>query len=167
MKKVAINGFGRIGRKVLYNYLTDPPEKIEIVAVNDPNPTEELAYLMKYDSVHGRAPFPVEAGPDHIRFGPKDVRVLHERDPTRLPWKDLGVDMVLECTGGHFTERAGAAKHLDAGGASRRHQRTLARRRPYGRARGGQRGYLRPPQSTPSSRTRPARPMRSRRRRRS
>ncbi|NMA10271.1 MAG: type I glyceraldehyde-3-phosphate dehydrogenase, partial [Methanomicrobiales archaeon] len=114
MKKVAINGFGRIGRKVLYNYLTDPPEKIEIVAVNDPNPTEELAYLMKYDSVHGRAPFPVEAGPDHIRFGPKEVRVLHERDPTRLPWKDLGVDMVLECTG-HFTERAGAAKHLDAG----------------------------------------------------
>lgn len=114
MKKVAINGFGRIGRKVLYNYLTDPPEKIEIVAVNDPNPTEELAYLMQYDSVHGRAPFPVEAGADRLRFGPKEVRVLHERDPTRLPWKDLGVEMVLECTG-HFTERAGAAKHLDAG----------------------------------------------------
>lgn len=114
MKKVAINGFGRIGRKVLYNYLTDTPEKIEIVAVNDPNPTEELAYLMKYDSVHGRAPFPVEAGADYIRFGSKEVRVLHERDPARLPWKDLGVDIVLECTG-RFTERAGSAKHLDAG----------------------------------------------------
>lgn len=114
MKKVAINGFGRIGRKVLYNYLTDTPENIEIVAVNDPNPTEELAYLMKYDSVHGQAPFPVEAGRDRLRFGPNEVRVLHERDPTRLPWKDLGVDTVLECTG-HFTERAASAKHLDAG----------------------------------------------------
>ncbi len=114
MKKVAINGFGRIGRKVLYNYLTDTPEKIEIVAVNDPNPTEELAYLMKYDSVHGRAPFPVEAGADRLRFGSHEVRVLHERDPARLPWKDLGVEMVLECTG-RFTERARSAKHLEAG----------------------------------------------------
>jgi glyceraldehyde 3-phosphate dehydrogenase/glyceraldehyde-3-phosphate dehydrogenase (NAD(P)) len=82
--------------------------------VNDPNPTEELAYLMKYDSVHGRAPFPVEAGADRLRFGSHEVRVLHERDPTRLPWKDLGVNMVLECTG-RFTERAAAAKHLEAG----------------------------------------------------
>ena len=114
MKKVAINGFGRIGRKVLYNYLTDTPENIEIIAVNDPNPTEELAYLMRYDSVHGRAPFPVEAGADRLRFGQKEVRVLHDRDPARLPWKDLGVDMVLECTG-RFTERAGSAKHLEAG----------------------------------------------------
>ena len=116
MKKVAINGFGRIGRKVLYNYLTDTPENIEIVAVNDPNPTEELAYLLKYDSVHGRAPFPVEAGPDRLGFGSKEVQVLHERDPARLPWNDLGVDMVLECTG-RFTERAASAKHLDAGAA--------------------------------------------------
>ncbi len=114
MKRVVINGFGRIGRKALYNYLTDPPGNIEVVAVNDPNPTEELAYLMKYDSVHGRAPFPVEAGVEHIRFGSKEVQVTHERDPARLPWKDLGVDIVLECTG-HFTERAGSAKHIDAG----------------------------------------------------
>ncbi len=114
MKKVAINGFGRIGRQILRSYLIETPEQIEIVAVNDPNPTEELAYLMKYDSVHGRAPFPVEAGADRLRFGPHEVRVLHERDPTRLPWKDLGVDMVLECTG-RFTERAAAAKHLEAG----------------------------------------------------
>jgi glyceraldehyde 3-phosphate dehydrogenase/glyceraldehyde-3-phosphate dehydrogenase (NAD(P)) len=114
MKKVAINGFGRIGRQVLRSYLIETLENIEIVAVNDPNPTEELAYLMKYDSVHGRAPFPVEAGEDRLRFGSHEVRVLHERDPARLPWKDLGVDMVLECTG-RFTERAGAAKHLEAG----------------------------------------------------
>jgi len=114
MKKVAINGFGRIGRQILRSYLIETPEQIEIVAVNDPNPTEELAYLMKYDSVHGRAPFPVEAGADRLRFGSHEVRVLHERDPTRLPWKDLGVDMVLECTG-RFTERAAAAKHLEAG----------------------------------------------------
>jgi glyceraldehyde-3-phosphate dehydrogenase type I len=114
MKMVAINGFGRIGRQILRSYLIETPEKIEIVAVNDPNPTEELAYLMKYDSVHGRAPFPVEAGADRLRFGSHEVRVLHERDPTRLPWKDLGVDMVLECTG-RFTERAAAAKHLEAG----------------------------------------------------
>lgn len=114
MKRVAINGFGRIGRKTLYNYLTDTPENIEIVAVNDPNPTEELAYLMKYDSVHGRPPFPVEADSDRIRFGSKEVQVLHDRDPKRLPWNDLDVDIVLECTG-HFTERAGSAKHVDAG----------------------------------------------------
>ncbi|WP_292518053.1 type I glyceraldehyde-3-phosphate dehydrogenase [Methanoculleus sp.] len=114
MKKVAINGFGRIGRKVLHNYLLNPPENIEIVAVNDPNPTDQLAYLMKYDSVHGRAPFPVEASGDLLRVGSKEVQVLHERDPAQLPWKDLGVDMVLECTG-RFTERAASAKHLDAG----------------------------------------------------
>jgi len=114
MKKVAINGFGRIGRKILSNYITDPPDNIAIVAVNDPNPTEELAYLMKYDSVHGRAPFPIEAGSDRLKLGSKEVRVLHDRDPARLPWGDLGVDLVLECTG-HFTERAGSAKHIDAG----------------------------------------------------
>jgi len=114
MKKVAINGFGRIGRQILRSYLIETPGNIEIVAVNDPNPTEELAYLMKYDSVHGRAPFPVESGDERLRFGSKEVRALHERDPARLPWKDLGVDMVLECTG-RFTERAASAKHLDAG----------------------------------------------------
>ena len=68
MKKVAINGFGRIGRKILSNYITDPPDNIAIVAVNDPNPTEELAYLMKYDSVHGRAPFSIEAGSDRLKL---------------------------------------------------------------------------------------------------
>lgn len=114
MKKVAINGFGRIGRKVLSNYITDPPDNIAIVAVNDPNPTEELAYLMKYDSVHGRAPFSIEAGSERLKLGSKEVQVLHDRDPARLPWGDLGVDLVLECTG-HFTERAGSAKHIDAG----------------------------------------------------
>ncbi|MCM2465979.1 type I glyceraldehyde-3-phosphate dehydrogenase [Methanoculleus oceani] len=114
MKKVAINGFGRIGRMALFNYLTDPPGNIEIVAVNDPKTPEVLAYLTKYDSVHGRAPFPVEAGPDHLRFGSREVAVLGERNPAALPWNDLGVDLVLECTG-RFTDRNDAAKHLEAG----------------------------------------------------
>ncbi|MDN7013110.1 type I glyceraldehyde-3-phosphate dehydrogenase [Methanoculleus sp. FWC-SCC3] len=114
MKMVAINGFGRIGRQILRSYLTVPPEKIEIVAINDPNPLDDLAYLMKYDSVYGRAPFPVESGKDRLRLGSNEVRALHERDPASLPWGDLGVEMVLECTG-RFTERAASAKHLDAG----------------------------------------------------
>ncbi|WP_292406979.1 MULTISPECIES: type I glyceraldehyde-3-phosphate dehydrogenase [unclassified Methanoculleus] len=114
MKKVAINGFGRIGRQVLRNYLTDPPGNIEIVAINDLITTDQFVYLTKYDSVYGRAPFPIEPGADHIRFGSKEIRVLHEKEPARLPWKDLGVEIVLECTG-RFTRREGAAKHLDAG----------------------------------------------------
>ncbi|MFA7198084.1 MAG: type I glyceraldehyde-3-phosphate dehydrogenase [Methanoculleus sp.] len=114
MKKVAINGFGRIGRQILRSYLIETPKSIEIVAINDLNSTDELAYLMQYDSVHGRAPFPVEAAPDLLRAGSKEVRVLHEKDPASLPWKDLGVDIVLECTG-RFTERAASAKHLEAG----------------------------------------------------
>jgi glyceraldehyde-3-phosphate dehydrogenase type I len=114
MKKVAINGFGRIGRMILSNYLTDPPDNIEIVAVNDPKPADELAYLLKYDSVHGRAPFSVEAGPDSLRLGSREVTVLGERNPAALPWKELGVDLVLECTG-RFTDRNDAAKHLEAG----------------------------------------------------
>ncbi|MDK2890592.1 MAG: hypothetical protein PWR21_1224 [Methanoculleus sp.] len=114
MKKVAINGFGRIGRMALSNYLIDPPGNIEIVAVNDPKPPDVLAYLVKYDSVHGRAPFPVEAGSDHLRLGSRKVTVLGERDPAALPWNNLGVDLVLECTG-RFTDRNDAAKHLDAG----------------------------------------------------
>ncbi len=114
MKKVAINGFGRIGRMVLSGYLTDPPGNIEIVAVNDPKPPETLAYLLKYDSVHGRAPFPVEAGQGSLRLGEREVAVLGDRNPATLPWSDLGVDLVLECTG-RFTDRNDAAQHLEAG----------------------------------------------------
>ena len=114
MKKVAINGLGRVGRMILYNYLTNPPGNIEIVAANDLTPVDELAYLMKYDSVHGKAPFPVAAGSDHLQIASQKVTVLGEKDPAALPWNDLGVDLVLECTG-RFTDRNDAAHHLDAG----------------------------------------------------
>lgn len=114
MKNVAINGLGRVGRMILYNYLTNPPGNIEIVAANDLTPVDELAYLMKYDSVHGKAPFPVAAGSDHLQIASQKVTVLGEKNPAALPWNDLGVDLVLECTG-RFTDRDDAAHHLDAG----------------------------------------------------
>jgi len=99
---------------ILYNYLTNPPGNIEIVAANDLTPVDELAYLMKYDSVHGKAPFPVAAGSDHLQIASQKVTVLGEKNPAALPWNDLGVDLVLECTG-RFTDRDDAAHHLDAG----------------------------------------------------
>ncbi len=114
MKNVAINGLGRVGRMTLYNYLTNPPGNIAIVAANDLTPVDELAYLMKYDSVHGKAPFPVAAGSDHLQIASQKVTVLGEKNPAALPWNDLGVDLVLECTG-RFTDRNDAAHHLDAG----------------------------------------------------
>jgi glyceraldehyde-3-phosphate dehydrogenase type I len=114
MKKVAINGLGRIGRMVLRHFMDAAPKDVEIAAVNDLVPPENLAYLLKYDSVHGRAPFAVEAEGDVIHLGGLDLKVYAEKDPAQLPWKDLGVDVVIECTG-FFTKRALAAKHLEAG----------------------------------------------------
>ncbi|MCD6358815.1 MAG: type I glyceraldehyde-3-phosphate dehydrogenase, partial [Dehalococcoidia bacterium] len=114
MKKVAINGLGRIGRLILRYYLSNPPDNIEIVAVNDLIPLDELAYLIRYDSVHGRASFPVESGADYLQLGTQRLTVLSERDPAKLPWEALGVDVVLECTG-LFRRREDAAKHLEAG----------------------------------------------------
>ncbi len=114
MKKVAINGLGRIGRLVLRHYLSNPPENLQIVAANDLTPTDELAYLLRYDSVHGRASFPIECGQDYLELGSQKVAVFNEKDPVNLPWKALGVDVVLECTG-LFRRREDAAKHLAAG----------------------------------------------------
>lgn len=114
MKRVAINGLGRIGRMVLRHFMDAAPEDVEISAVNDLVPPENLAYLIKYDSVHGRAPFAVEAKGDVIHLGGFDLKVFAEKDPAQLPWKDLGVDAVIECTG-FFTKRELAAKHLEAG----------------------------------------------------
>jgi len=114
MKKVAINGLGRIGRLVLRHYLSDPPDNVEIVAANDLTPIDDLAYLLRYDSVHGNASFPIEAGSDYLQLGPKKVNILNEKGPENLPWKSLGVDIVLECTG-LFRRREGAAKHMEAG----------------------------------------------------
>ena len=114
MKRIAINGLGRIGRLVLRQYVMNPPKLVTLVAVNSPAPVEELAYLIKYDSVHGRAPFEVRTGPDFLDVGPHRITVLHEKDPENLPWRALGVDVVLECSG-LFRTRDDAAKHLIAG----------------------------------------------------
>jgi glyceraldehyde-3-phosphate dehydrogenase type I len=94
--------------------LLDPPDNIEIVAANDLVPIEDLAYLIRYDSVHGVAPFRIEAGKDYLEFGAVKLTISNEKNPANLPWKALGVDIVLECTG-LFRNRNDAAKHLEAG----------------------------------------------------
>ena len=104
MKRVAINGIGRIGRLVLRRYLEVKPDDIEIVAINKPSTTEEMAYFIKYDSIQGRARFSVEYDETSLILDGKKFPLLGERDPLKLPWKDLGVDIVLECTGA-FTKK--------------------------------------------------------------
>jgi glyceraldehyde-3-phosphate dehydrogenase type I len=113
-KRLAINGLGRIGRMVLRHYMDARPKEVELVAANDLVPTNDLAYLVKYDSVHGRATFPVEADEHAIRMGDISLEVYAEKDPVQLPWKRLGVDVVIESTG-FFTNRDMAAKHIKAG----------------------------------------------------
>jgi glyceraldehyde 3-phosphate dehydrogenase len=111
--RVAINGFGRIGRNVM-RAAVKMNAGIEFVAVNDLTDNKTLAHLLKHDSVHGRFDGTVEPGADGIVVNGKAVKVLAEKDPSRLPWKDLGVDLVLESTG-RFTDRDAAAQHLAAG----------------------------------------------------
>jgi len=111
--KVAINGFGRIGR-LLFRAAIERNANIDFVAVNDITDPKTLAHLLKYDSVHGRAPFPVEAEKDGIVVKGKKIRTLMERDPSKLPWKDLDVYLAVESTG-LFTDREKAAMHLTAG----------------------------------------------------
>ncbi len=114
MKRIAINGLGRIGRLVLRHYMDMQPDSFEIVAANDLVPTEDIAYLIRYDSVHGKASYPIGHGDDYVQLGEKKIRIFSEKDPANLPWKDLGIDVVIESTG-RFTKRELAAKHLDAG----------------------------------------------------
>jgi glyceraldehyde-3-phosphate dehydrogenase type I len=114
MKRVAINGLGRIGRMVLRHYMEIRPKDVELVAANDLVPPDDLAYLLKYDSVHGRAPFPISANGDAINMGDVNLKIYAEKDPAQLPWKKLGVDVVIESTG-LFTKRELAAKHIEAG----------------------------------------------------
>lgn len=111
MVKVAINGLGRIGRLVLKSGLD---VGVNFVAINDLTDPKTLAYLIKYDSVYGRYDKEVEAGKDFIKIGNKKITILSERDPENLPWKKLGVDVVVESTG-FFTDKEGASKHLKAG----------------------------------------------------
>jgi len=113
MIKLAINGFGRIGRLV-FRAAMQHPEEIEVVAVNDLTDAKMLAHLLKYDSVHGRFNGTVEALENGIMVNNKFVRVTAERDPLHLPWKELEVDVVVESTG-RFTNREDAEKHLTAG----------------------------------------------------
>jgi glyceraldehyde-3-phosphate dehydrogenase type I len=114
MKRIAINGLGRIGRMVLRHYMEVRPKEVELIAANDLVPTDDLAYLISYDSVHGRATFPVEATEHAVKMGDITLNIYAERDPAQLPWKKLGIDAVIESTG-HFTKRELAAKHLEAG----------------------------------------------------
>jgi glyceraldehyde-3-phosphate dehydrogenase type I len=114
MRRVAINGLGRIGRMVLRLYMDTKPKDIEIVTANDLVSPDDLAYLIKYDSVHGRASFPVTAEGDKIHMGNAILKIYAEKDPSKLPWRELGIDTVIESTG-FFTKRELAAKHLEAG----------------------------------------------------
>jgi glyceraldehyde 3-phosphate dehydrogenase len=112
--KVGINGFGRIGRNVVRAAQAMGAKELDFVAVNDLTDTRTLAHLLKYDSVHGRFPGEVSSEADTVSVNGDSIRVLSEKDPAKLPWKDLGVDVVLESTG-RFTDREQAALHMKGG----------------------------------------------------
>ena len=113
MKKVAINGLGRIGKMVLWNYVTTEQNDIEIVMANGGSGTpDDLAYMLKFDSTHGRFPAVVEADEENLIINGKKIKIISERDPAKLPFEDI--DIVLECTG-KFTKRPDAQKMIDAG----------------------------------------------------
>ena len=112
--RIAINGFGRIGRCVTRVLYESKNKDLELVAINDLTDPKTLAHLLAYDSVHRRFGTPVEASSDGIVVGGKKIPIFAKKDPSELPWKDLGVDVVLECTG-HFRDKAGGEKHIAAG----------------------------------------------------
>ena len=112
--RVAINGFGRIGRLVLRAALESGRDDIEFVAINDLAPAEQNAYLLQYDSVHGKLSMDVKLDGDVIHVGNQKIKCVAEKDPTKLPWREMGVDIVMECTG-LFTAADKARVHIDAG----------------------------------------------------
>lgn len=112
--KVAINGFGRIGRLVLRGIIESGRTDIEVVGINDLGSVEMNAHLLKYDTVHGRFPRDIKVSGETMDVGTGPIKVTAEKDPAKLPWGDLGVDVAMECTG-LFTDKASAGKHLDAG----------------------------------------------------
>ena len=113
--KIAINGYGRIGRNILRAlYESQRTDEIQILAINDLGDAESNAPLTRYDSAHGPFPVDVEVDQDGLIVGGDRIRVFAERDPTQLPWRQLGVDLVLECTG-LFASKEKASAHLDAG----------------------------------------------------
>src|SRR3954454_11718548 len=111
--RVGINGFGRIGRLV-FRVLAERPQEFEVAAINDLSDAKHLALLLKYDSVHGLFRGTVAAGEKSLIVNGKEIQITQEKDPANLPWKALKVQVALESTG-HFTNRAGLQKHLDAG----------------------------------------------------
>jgi len=112
--RLAINGFGRIGRLVLRALIESERNDLEIVGINDLGPVDTNAHLLRYDTVHGRYAGTIATRPDGMDVGRGWIRVTAERDPAKLPWADLGVDIALECTG-LFTDKAKASAHLAAG----------------------------------------------------
>lgn len=112
MVSFGVNGFGRIGQGVVRANLHE--KKVDIVAVNDLRPADRNVHFLKYDSVHGRLPFDIEAKGDTMHVGHLDLKFVANQDPKLIPWKDLNVDVVMECTG-RFTDREGASQHLEAG----------------------------------------------------
>ena len=114
MKKVAINGMGRTGRQLLRSVFAGNAPSVDVVAINDVAAPDDIAYLIKYDSVHGRLGAPVRLDGNRLYIGDRSVLLLRESKPRSLPWRELGVEIVIEGTG-QFTDRAGAAAHLDAG----------------------------------------------------
>ncbi|HEY7748014.1 MAG TPA: type I glyceraldehyde-3-phosphate dehydrogenase [Aestuariivirgaceae bacterium] len=112
--RVAINGFGRIGRNTLRAVVESGRKDIEVVAVNDLGPVETNAHLLRYDSVHGRFPHEVKVSGDSIVIGDRKIKVTAIKDPSALPWKDLGIEVTMECTG-IFTAKEKASAHLRAG----------------------------------------------------
>ena len=116
--RVGINGFGRIGRNALRAALQNPALELDFVAVNDLADAETLAYLLKHDSVHGILPDKIESTANGISLNGKEIRVLSERDPGNLPWRNLGVEVVIESSG-FFTAREDAEKHITSSGAKK------------------------------------------------
>jgi len=114
--RVAINGFGRIGRLILRGILESRRNDVKVVGINDLGSTSINAHLFKYDSVHGTLKNEITIDDNSMDVGAGPIRVTAERDPAKLPWKELGVDVAMECTG-LFTDREKASKHLDAGAA--------------------------------------------------
>src|SRR5499426_3892124 len=112
--RIAISGFGRIGRNILRAIVEAKRKDLEIVAINDLFSAKDNAHLLRYDSVHGRFPGEVKVDGDSIDVGAGPIKVLAERDPSKLPWKACKIDLVMECTG-IFTDRDKAAAHLEAG----------------------------------------------------
>lgn len=111
---IAINGFGRIGRMVLRALVESGRKDIHVVAINDLGSIEDNAHMLRYDSVHGRFPWPVTTSSDSLDVGLGVIKVFAEPNPEKLPWGELNIDVVMECSG-HFTDRQAAARHLSAG----------------------------------------------------